>query len=222
MRCWQRSKTRSVLLSPGTAIKHFRTVHHSSTNWTITLKLLLTCNISICNMTWSFEIKERLFHLINLPIASICKMNDDIPFPFPPYPQQRDLMKSISLCTESSFVGCFESPTDTGKSISDLCATLSWQFKEEERILEEQLVLASKRNSASSDGLWRFKRDLSLTLRSSTRQEKHTTCIWLWNLESGVPWCSIKKGHSLFGKFGSTKVRHNSNNTFNAPTVSTI
>ena len=37
-------------------------------------------------------------------------------FPFKPYPQQEDLMNALYECIESSSVGCFESPTGTGKS----------------------------------------------------------------------------------------------------------
>jgi chromosome transmission fidelity protein 1 len=78
------------------------------------------------------------------------EMADKIPFPFEPYPQQRDLMKSIFNCVETSSVGCFESPTGTGKSLSVICATLSWQFQEEKRILEEHE--ASQLNNKVDDG----------------------------------------------------------------------
>ena len=35
-------------------------------------------------------------------------------FPFEPYPQQLELMKSINECIDQAAVGCFESPTGTG------------------------------------------------------------------------------------------------------------
>lgn len=75
----------------------------------------------------------------------------DIPFPCTPYPQQRDLMKSILECVESSSVGCFESPTGTGKSLSVICATLYWLFEEEKRILHEQQTVGLKTDKGTSD-----------------------------------------------------------------------
>ena len=80
-------------------------------------------------------------------------MSDPISFPFEPYPQQRDLMRSIYDCIEKSSVGCFESPTGTGKSLSVICATLSWQYKEEKRIVDEQLA-ASLKNKTNTENDW--------------------------------------------------------------------
>ena len=78
-------------------------------------------------------------------------MSDPISFPFEPYPQQRDLMRSLYECIEKSSVGCFESPTGTGKSLSVICATLSWQYKEEKRILDEQLAASLKTKTKTDD-----------------------------------------------------------------------
>ncbi|GMS89069.1 hypothetical protein PENTCL1PPCAC_11244, partial [Pristionchus entomophagus] len=68
-------------------------------------------------------------------------------FPYPPYPIQLDLMRSLDKCLEEKKTGIFESPTGTGKSLSVLCATLSWLEKynrnEDERlkkIIEEKDV----------------------------------------------------------------------------------
>jgi chromosome transmission fidelity protein 1 len=151
-------------------------------------------------------------------------MDDDIPFPFPPYPQQRDLMKSIRHCIESSSVGCFESPTGTGKSLSTICATLSWQFKEEERILEEQSVLASKRNSGSSDD-WLMAFQTGFV--SDTAELKRTRKAYDLHLAMKarilrtLTFNQRRQERSQFGKLGSTKVGQNSNNTHNPPAVST-
>ena len=78
-------------------------------------------------------------------------MSDPISFPFEPYPQQRDLMRSLYECIEKSSVGCFESPTGTGKSLSVICATLSWQYKEEKRILDEQFAASLKAKTKTDD-----------------------------------------------------------------------
>jgi chromosome transmission fidelity protein 1 len=152
-------------------------------------------------------------------------MEDDIPFPFPPYPQQRDLMKSIRLCIESSSVGCFESPTGTGKSLSTICATLSWQFKEEERILEEQSVLASKRNIGNSDD-WLMAFQTGFV--SDTAELKRTRKAYDLHLAMKarvlrtLMFNQRRHGQSQFGNFGSTKVGQHSTNTHNPPAVGTI
>ena len=81
-----------------------------------------------------------------------------IPFPYEPYPAQRDLMSELYKTIESSRVGFFESPTGTGKSLSVLCAALHWQREEMCRILEnaEEVLLKDKQKksndtSSSSD-----------------------------------------------------------------------
>lgn len=50
----------------------------------------------------------------------------DIPFPFQPYPPQRQLMQQLYRTMEQGHVGLFESPTGTGKSLSLICAGLCW------------------------------------------------------------------------------------------------
>lgn len=150
-------------------------------------------------------------------------MDDSIPFPFPPYPQQRDLMKSMMHCIESSSVGCFESPTGTGKSLSTICATLSWQFKEEERILEEQSVLALKRNSGNGDD-WLMAFQTGFV--SDTAELKRTRKAYDLHLAmKGRILRTIssnqRRGSTQFGKFGSAKVDQNSKSAYSPSTVST-
>ena len=61
-------------------------------------------------------------------------------FPFPPYPQQHDLMTALYSCLDEGGVGIFESPTGTGKSLSLLCATLAWLHDQEKKDEAQQAV----------------------------------------------------------------------------------
>ena len=63
----------------------------------------------------------------------------DFHHPFQPYEIQQDLMEVIHSCIEDSKVGVFESPTGTGKSLSLICASLTWLREHKRRDFEEAL-----------------------------------------------------------------------------------
>ncbi|KAL1764748.1 putative ATP-dependent DNA helicase DDX11 isoform X1 [Sigmodon hispidus] len=66
------------------------------------------------------------------------------PFPFPPYPIQKDFMAELYKVLEAGKIGIFESPTGTGKSLSLICGALSWLRDFEHRRLQaEARLLAS-------------------------------------------------------------------------------
>ncbi|XP_006862835.1 PREDICTED: putative ATP-dependent RNA helicase DDX11-like protein 8-like [Chrysochloris asiatica] len=65
------------------------------------------------------------------------------PFPFTPYPIQKEFMAELYQLLEAGKIGIFESPTGTGKSLSLICGALSWlrdfekkKCQEEARLLE--------------------------------------------------------------------------------------
>jgi chromosome transmission fidelity protein 1 len=47
-------------------------------------------------------------------------------FPFEPYEIQLEFMQALYRCIDDGNVGIFESPTGTGKSLSIICASLTW------------------------------------------------------------------------------------------------
>lgn len=59
-------------------------------------------------------------------------------------------MAAISECIESSSIGCFESPTGTGKSMCSLYACMSWLLKEEQRIIDQYSTESSSQGLISS------------------------------------------------------------------------
>ena len=54
-------------------------------------------------------------------------------FPYAPYEIQEQLMRAIYECLERGRIGIMESPTGTGKSLSTLCAALSWLEQSQQR-----------------------------------------------------------------------------------------
>ncbi|PWN40758.1 DNA repair helicase [Ceraceosorus guamensis] len=59
--------------------------------------------------------------------SSATSLSREFSFPYPQaYPIQLDLMRNIFECAEQGKVAVLESPTGTGKSLSLICATLTW------------------------------------------------------------------------------------------------
>ncbi|KAH8270971.1 hypothetical protein KR044_007360, partial [Drosophila immigrans] len=58
-------------------------------------------------------------------------------FPYTPYATQEQLMQQLFLVLERKQIGIFESPTGTGKSLTLLCAALSWLQQHEQLVRAE-------------------------------------------------------------------------------------
>lgn len=61
--------------------------------------------------------------------------NDKFNHPYEPYDIQIEFMQKLYQCIENGHVGIFESPTGTGKSLSLICAALTWLRDHEDRQL---------------------------------------------------------------------------------------
>uniref|UniRef100_A0A8D1IL24 Helicase ATP-binding domain-containing protein n=1 Tax=Sus scrofa TaxID=9823 RepID=A0A8D1IL24_PIG len=76
------------------------------------------------------------------------------PFPFTPYPIQKDFMAALYQVLEAGKIGIFESPTGTGKSLSLICGALSWlrDFEQKKRQEEARLLEAEATAAPLSNG----------------------------------------------------------------------
>ena len=76
--------------------------------------------------------------------------------PFEPYDVQVKLMKAIFDCIKDDGVGIFESPTGTGKSLSLICAALTWLRQQRPEELETELEKLLQTDSKTPE--WLLKR----------------------------------------------------------------
>ncbi|XP_063123411.1 probable ATP-dependent RNA helicase DDX11 isoform X1 [Rattus norvegicus] len=74
------------------------------------------------------------------------------PFPFPPYPIQKDFMAELYKVLEAGKIGIFESPTGTGKSLSLICGALSWLRDFEQKKLQAEAGLLAPASGPTSSG----------------------------------------------------------------------
>ncbi len=63
----------------------------------------------------------------------------DFCHPYQPYDIQLNFMTDLYQCIEKSQVAIFESPTGTGKSLSLICASLTWLRDHKRRAVENAL-----------------------------------------------------------------------------------
>ncbi|EMC96045.1 hypothetical protein BAUCODRAFT_514453 [Baudoinia panamericana UAMH 10762] len=64
----------------------------------------------------------------------------DFHHPFQPYDIQQQFMEAMYDCIEDGKVGIFESPTGTGKSLSLICASLTWLREYKRKAFDEALA----------------------------------------------------------------------------------
>lgn len=77
-------------------------------------------------------------------------MSQQFSFPYQAYPEQQQLMQQIFSCIEESGVGCFESPTGTGKTLSTICSTFTWLEEAEKTQMEINLQPAQTSLAATA------------------------------------------------------------------------
>lgn len=87
---------------------------------------------------------------------------EDFNFPGTPYDVQRQLMCAIYDTIENRGVGLFESPTGTGKTLSMICAALTW--------LQRNRVATSPEEICNDEPAWVGEQALSQAERNSKEQ----------------------------------------------------
>ncbi|KAF7422865.1 ATP-dependent DNA helicase chl1 [Pleurotus ostreatus] len=93
-------------------------------------------------------------------------------FPFdPPYSIQVDLMKHVYSAIENRKVAIIESPTGTGKTLSLLCATLTWLMDEKQRAKKGKLP-ESRRSGDAPD--WVVEQTRQRLIRELEVEEQET------------------------------------------------
>lgn len=104
--------------------------------------------------------------------------------PYEPYSIQLEFMQKLYQCIEHGQVGIFESPTGTGKSLSLICAALTWLRDDENRQLRGGLQdedgldwLEQAERKAQQRQLLEIRQDLEQKLkairdRRSRKQEQ--------------------------------------------------
>uniref|UniRef100_A0A915PGH1 Helicase ATP-binding domain-containing protein n=1 Tax=Setaria digitata TaxID=48799 RepID=A0A915PGH1_9BILA len=113
-------------------------------------------NLFRCPFISIDELLERITGIAVRNTVRIAGNMEDFSFPFEPYDIQLSLMRTITSCINEGKIGVLESPTGTGKSMSIICATLSWleKFERERRTnLEEQLKAVQEVGKDEDDWL---------------------------------------------------------------------
>jgi chromosome transmission fidelity protein 1 len=105
----------------------------------------------------------------------------DFCHPYQPYDIQSDFMTNLYHCIEHKKVGIFESPTGTGKSLSLICASLTWLRDHKRQAVENAVnsiesggdpewIVEAERNARRKELLYR-RRELEQNLLAARKRE---------------------------------------------------
>lgn len=90
--------------------------------------------------------------------------------PYDPYKIQYDLMKVVYQCIEEGKIGILESPTGTGKSLSLICASLTWLRDFQRKQFQGSLLLQED----SDEPQWVLEHEIEDARRAAVEQRSLT------------------------------------------------
>nr|POE75780.1 atp-dependent dna helicase chl1 [Quercus suber] len=109
----------------------------------------------------------------------------DFHHPFQPYGIQQEFMEALYNCIDDGKVGIFESPTGTGKSLSLICASLTWLREHKRKTFDESLAaievddnepewMLEHARAARQQEMQQIRTDLETRLSTIREKEKKT------------------------------------------------
>ncbi|KAF2848298.1 ATP-dependent RNA helicase-like protein chl1 [Plenodomus tracheiphilus IPT5] len=93
----------------------------------------------------------------------------DFHHPYTPYDIQNEFMNAVYTCLEGGKVGIFESPTGTGKSLSLICASLTWLRDHKRQTFEEGFAVCQHEGDEPA---WMLEHARKQTRREALRRKQ--------------------------------------------------
>ena len=154
--------------------------NHNNTNHSTTTNNNTMNNNNVKNVQIIKKIKFKDFIICGITLK----------FPFHPYPSQFQVMSNLINCLKNSSNGIFESPTGTGKTLSILISSISWQQNEKSKIIAAQ--------NHANDLLKNRINDLSLPKTNGISDRNATSHNLLFSTPTPTPTDSNFKVPKIF------------------------